>query len=100
MRTEAEARLQEQSLRASIEAEARKLGFRNPADAHAFIDLAAVERSKDGEPTNIDKLLTDLAKEREYLLETTDFGGGPRGTSPGSSGPTMNDIIRSAASRH
>lgn len=97
-RTEAEARLQEQSLRASIESEARRLGFRNPADAHAFIDLKAIEM-QDGKATNLDKLLTDLAKERDYLLQATDFGGGPRGTSPGSSGPTMNDIIRSAAGR-
>lgn len=99
-RADAETRLQEQSLRSSVETEARRLGFRNPADAYALLDMAKVERSSDGQPTNIGVLLTDLAKGREYLLEATDFGGGPRGTSPGSSGPSMNDIIRSAAGRH
>jgi len=60
--------------RALLIAEASTLGFADPADATALIDARSIERDEDGEPTNLEKLLGDLAKAKPYLL------GGESGT--------------------
>jgi hypothetical protein len=89
------SRSQEQSLRLAATGSATRLGFRNPDIAVGLI-ATRVEYGEDGEPTNVDALLTALGKSDPYLLVQTDFGGGPRGTSPASGAPSMNDIIRGA----
>jgi hypothetical protein len=95
--TTAERRAQEQSLRLTSAGIASRLGFRNPDLATSLI-AARVEYDDAGEPTNVEKLLTDLSKSDPYLLTATDFGGGQRGASA-ATGPDMNAIIRRAAGR-
>jgi hypothetical protein len=55
--------------RALLIAEASKLGFTDPADAQALIDSARIKRDADGEPTNLDELLNELATAKPYLVQ-------------------------------
>jgi ATPase subunit of ABC transporter with duplicated ATPase domains len=93
------AQLQEQSLRQATVSAATKLGYRNPDLAYRLVDAKDVQFDEDGTPTNIEKLLADVAKGDSYLLTATDFGGGTRGSQPGGTGANMNDLIRQAAGR-
>jgi hypothetical protein len=78
---------------------ARKLGFKNPDLAVRLISTNDVEFGDDGSPTNIERLLGEAAKEFPDLVSgTTDFGGGPRGSAPGTQ-QDMNRFIRRAAGR-
>lgn len=56
--------------RAVAIAEASKLGFTDPSDAIALLDMSKIERDDDGEPTNIGDLLGVLATSKPYLLST------------------------------
>lgn len=95
----AQTQQQEQSLQLATVQVAQKLGYRNPELAYRLLDSKDVQFDADGKPTNVEKLLTGLAKSDPYLLTATDFGGGSRGTQPGGSGQNMNDLIRSGAGR-
>ena len=56
-------------LRSAVITEATKQGFVDPSDAYAMLDIAQVEIDKDsGEPKNLEKLLTVLAKAKPYLV--------------------------------
>src|SRR5690606_40652112 len=46
--------------------------FIDPDDAMAHIDLADIAFDEDGRPTNIEQLLSDLAKRKPYLLQPQD----------------------------
>lgn len=98
--TEMQSQRQEQSLQLAAVTAAQKLGFRNPELAYRLLDKDAVQYADDGTATNVEKLLTELAKSDQYLLAGTDFGGGPRGASSAQSGePTMNDLLRQSVGR-
>jgi len=79
---------------------ARKLNFRDPEIAHRLVDGAQVAYDDAGTPTNIEKLLSDVARQHPSLVSgQPDFGGGPRGTPPGPGGDSMNDWIRARTGR-
>lgn len=52
----------------TVERQASKLGFADPADALAMLDRTSIETGDDGRPANVDTLLSDLAKSKPYLL--------------------------------
>lgn len=80
-------------------ATARKVGFRDPELAARLIAAGDVEFGEDGRPKNVERLLTDLAKEYPNLVNATaDYGGGPRGAPVGGTSD-MNTRIRRAAGR-
>lgn len=89
------------TLQVATTSAARKLGFRDPDLASRLIS-DEVEFTDSGEPRNIDKLLTDLAKAHPYLLSGTTGGGdaglGPRGA-PAGANDDINTMIRRAAGR-
>lgn len=92
---ESRVREQERSLRLTVDATARKLGFWDPEVALGLIDRDAVEYDDAGTPKNIERLLTDIAKDKPRLIHEPDFGGGPRGVPPDAS-PSMNDLLKAA----
>lgn len=61
---------QEKDLRIAALTAATKLGFTDPQDALALLDRDAIEIGPDGQPTNLAKLLSDLARAKSYLLST------------------------------
>jgi hypothetical protein len=80
-------------------AAARKVGFRDPELAARLIATGDVEYGDDGRPKNVERLLTDLAKEYPNLVSAAaDYGGGPRGAPVGGASD-MNARIRRAAGR-
>ncbi len=92
---------QAMSLQIATAGVARKLNFRDPEIAHRLVDGDQVEFDDGGTPTNIEKLLSDVAKRHPSLVSgQADFGGGPnRGSSPAPGGDSMNDWIRAKAGR-
>ena len=80
--------------------EAAKLGFRDPDDALAHVArrLDSVEFDKDGKPTNVANLLSDMLKDKPYLAGVQGSAdGGNRGDSGEGKTPTMNELLRAAA---
>lgn len=92
-------REQEQSLRLVSQATASRLGFKDPDLAYELLRGNPQVDWKNDEPANIEKLLTDVAKARPYLLTSTDFGGGVRGASPAAPQDDFNQMIRRGAGR-
>lgn len=68
-RTAAEDRARDLAIRLSVERAARKLNFIDEDDAYRLIDRKAVEMDDDGEPKNVDALLTALAKAKPHLVK-------------------------------
>ena len=60
-------RLAALTLSHAVEREAAALGFADPADAHRFLDVAAVQRADDGTPQNVKALLTAVLDAKPYL---------------------------------
>jgi hypothetical protein len=75
--TAAEAKAQDLAIRLSVERAARKLNFIDEDDAYRLIDRRAVEMDDDGEPQNVEKLLTDLAKAKPHLVKAEGDGQKP-----------------------
>lgn len=78
----AEARAADLTLRLTVERAAGKMGFHDPDDAYRLIDRKAVELDDEGEPTNVEKLLTDLAKAKPHLVKADDGSGKKAEKSP------------------
>lgn len=82
-------------VRAEARAVAASLGFEDPADAVALVDLSAVTVDEDGEPDGeaIKKELAALAERKKYLLKqgkdtsASDAGIGATGTGVADSSP-------------
>lgn len=64
-----ETERQERTTRYELRLKAAELGFADPADAYALIDLTTVEYGDDGSPTNAERLLKDLLKAKPYLAK-------------------------------
>ncbi len=77
--TAAEQRAADLALQMSVERAARKLGFIDEDDAYRLLDRRAVETDDDGEPTNVEALLKDLAKAKPHLIAAADDGQKPAG---------------------
>lgn len=92
---ERDRKAKEQSLRLAAVTEAGRLGFRNADVAYRLLDAGSIEYDEAGDPTNVAAMLGDLAKSEPYLLNSTDFGGGPRGKSAATN-DDMNARIRRA----
>lgn len=67
-RSALEAELQEARVRSSVVNEAAKMGFVDPSDAYHFIDVAALEFSDAGQPTNVTEQLEALKEAKPYLF--------------------------------
>ncbi len=65
---------QELLTRAAVERAARKAGLASEEAAFKLLDLAAVEYDAEGQPQNLDALLTDLVKAYPFLASQP---GGP-----------------------
>jgi hypothetical protein len=90
----------EDTLRLAASAAARKLGFRNPDLAYRLMATGSVEYDDAGQPKNVERMLDEIAKADQYLVQGTgDWGGGPRGQAAQGVGD-MNAIIRERAGRH
>jgi hypothetical protein len=97
---EHERERQDWRLRDAVTTTALRLGYRDPADAFALIDRAALEYDEAGNPKNVDKLLTDLATAKPWYTGNArggSFDGGPRGKPTG--GESFDDQLRRAAGR-
>lgn len=76
---------------------AQRLGFKNPDIAFRLLG-GQVEFDESGNPKNIERLLTEVAKAYPYLVNgSADLGQGPRSGPP--SGANVDDMIRTAARR-
>lgn len=75
--TTLEAQLKETRLRGDIERAARKLSIQDEDAAYRLLDLDQVTFDDAGKPTNIEKLLSDLAKAKPYLVAASGSGGSP-----------------------
>jgi predicted kinase len=99
-RDEGLAQVKSFQLRITTAEAARRLGFRNPEIAHRLLDVSRVEYTDEGQPKNIESLLTKVAESDPYLVTgrpgTPDLGAGPRGTPPGAD---INSMIRRATGR-
>lgn len=65
----AEQKAADLALQITVERAAGKLGFHDPDDAYRLIDRRAVELDGDGQPTNVEALLKDLAKVKPHLVK-------------------------------
>ena len=93
---------QAERTRFTIEREAGRLRFADPADAWSLIDQARIDFDAKGEPTNVTALLTELVKAKPYLSARPGTGsgeGGARGGTTAAGGFSMDDYIRRAAGR-
>jgi chromosome segregation ATPase len=70
----AEQRAADLALQMAVERAARKLNFIDEDDAFRLLDRKAVEMDADGEPANVEKLLTTLAKAKPHLVKDEDAG--------------------------
>lgn len=73
-------------LRDSVTRAATRLGFVDPTDAIGLLDRASIDHDPDGTPTNVDRLLADLAKTKPYLLARSTPA--PAGFDTGTGGAT------------
>lgn len=92
---EAERRVRERTIRAEVRLAAVAAGIVDPEAAYRLLDLDQVALNDDGEPTNIDKLVAQLLKDKPYLGGRS-AQSGPAGN-PGSGRPavlTMDEIRR------
>jgi hypothetical protein len=98
-RADAERRVQEVSLRASVAEEGRKQGALYPGDLWKLVDASQIEYDKAGDPTNLTKVVEELKKVRPTDFSggrPGSFDGGARQTAPGSD---MEGALRRAAGR-
>lgn len=75
-----EAKLRERTVRAEVKLAAQAMGVVDPDAAYRLLELDQITFNDDGEPTNIEKLLKDMAAKRPYLLGG---GTGSSATNPG-----------------
>lgn len=87
--TAAEQRAQSLAIRLAVERAARKLEFIDEDDAFRLIDHRAVEMDDNGDPTNVEALLKDLAKAKPHLVgqsangkATSSVPGTPKAAGP------------------
>lgn len=81
----AEKRATEQIVSGEILAEAVKAGFIDPADAVSMIRTDDVDLDKNGNPSNVERLVKDLAARKSHLVRgtvptSTDGGKGRNGS--------------------
>jgi hypothetical protein len=91
---------QSERTRFTIEREAARMRFADPADAFSLIDQTRIDFDGNGNPTNVKDLLGDLAKAKPYLTARPGNGsgeGGPRGGNADAF--SMDDWLRRAAGK-
>jgi hypothetical protein len=73
---------------------AGQMGFQDPEDAYALLDLSKLEIEKDGKVAGVDEALKALVKAKAYMIKKT--GAGPIGpTNPsGDKGAKESDAER------
>lgn len=84
-----------------VMATAGRLGFADPIDAFRLLERDKVEVDDDGEPKNLQKMLSDLLSAKPYLASSAVRAtGSAEGGARGSGAPSdMNRLIRQAAGR-
>lgn len=64
----AEAKVKERTVRADVKLAAAKLNVVDPDAAYKLLDLDQITFNEAGDPTNIDKLIGQLVKDKPYLV--------------------------------
>lgn len=92
---------QSERTRFTIEREAARMRFADPADAFSLIDQTRIDFDGNGNPTNVAALLGDLVKAKPYLSARPGNGSGEGGARGGNTdgGQSMDDWLRRAAGR-
>ena len=92
---------QTERTRFTIEREAAKMRFADPADAVSLIDPARIDFDAKGNPTNVAALLGELVKAKPYLSVRPGTGSGEGGARGGSvhGDVSMDDWLRRAAGK-
>lgn len=72
--------------RRALERAAAEAKFHDPADAAAQIDEDLLEVDEDGNVTNAEALVSDLAERKQYLVRSDDGGSGGSGPGDGDGG--------------
>lgn len=72
-RIELERLATERLIRYRVELAANQLGFNDPADAWAMLDLSSVAVDDTGNVTGVEELLKELAERKPYLLRQREF---------------------------
>jgi len=86
----------------TIEREAARMRFADPADACSLIDQTRIDFDAKGNATNVAALLAELVKAKPYLSARPGTGsgeGGARGAGAAGGAFSMDDYIRRAAGR-
>lgn len=86
--TVAEKRSQDLAVQLHVERAARKLNFIDDDDAFRLIDRTAITMDDDGNPTNVEALLTALAKSKPHLVKPESDGNGNKPPTPRSTPPS------------
>lgn len=99
----AESRIAEFTRKSALSSAASKAGFVDPNDAAALIDPSKVKTDDDGNVTNADALVADLAKAKPHLVgKKPDIGSGGSGggdtTEPGAGKRWKQSEIRKLSS--
>lgn len=86
--------------RFTIEREAARMRFADPADAWSLIDQSRLDIDGNGNPTNVKELLGELVKTKPYLSARPGNGSGEGGARGGNAdGFSMDDWLRHAAGK-
>lgn len=94
----AEKRATEQIVGSAILSEAVKAGFIDPNDAVSMIRIDDIDLDKDGNPSNVERLVKDLAARKSHLVRgtvptSTDGGKGRNGSAQSGD---FNALLRGA----
>lgn len=89
---DADNRVKQTNLRLEIERQARKLNIVDEDAAARLLDSDAIKFGDDGKPTNVEKLLQQLVKDKPYLVGTSGDGGSAGNPDRGRSGLTIEQI--------
>lgn len=65
---ETEAKAKDRMVRSEVKLSASKLGIVDPDVAYRLLDTSEITFDSEGEPNNLEKLLTQLVKDKPYLV--------------------------------
>lgn len=96
-----QARLRQQGVRSEVAMVSARIGIVDPEAAYRLLDTDDLDFDDTGRPTNVERALKDLVRERPWLRSTARGGDADGGAGGGQrrQGVTMNDVLRQAAGR-
>jgi hypothetical protein len=82
----AEGKAQSERVRSAIEAKASQLGFADPTDAYAMLDMSQLEYDAQGNPKDVEGALKALATAKPYLVSKPEKATVKSTLNPGGAG--------------